>query len=78
MFHSRYCFVGWFIHVDIEARIEEDLNFQFVRETNSNMPEYTMDYYRQIFKRKSFHLFKDTDTITDDEIKCHREEGYIC
>ena len=33
------------------------------------MPEYTMDYYRQIFKRKSFHLFKDTDTITDDEIK---------
>lgn len=28
-----------------------------------------MDYYRQIFKRKSFHLFKDTGTITDDEIK---------
>ena len=28
-----------------------------------------MDYYRQIFKRKSFHRFKDTDTITDDEIK---------
>ena len=23
-----------------------------------------MDYYKQIFKRKSFHLFKDTGTIT--------------
>ena len=28
-----------------------------------------MDYYKQIFKRKSFHLFKDTGTITDAEIK---------
>ena len=28
-----------------------------------------MDYYKQIFKRKSFHLFKDTETITDAEIK---------
>ena len=28
-----------------------------------------MDYYRQSFKRKSFHPFKDTGTITDDEIK---------
>ena len=28
-----------------------------------------MDYYKQIFKRKSFHLFKDTGIITDTEIK---------
>ena len=28
-----------------------------------------MDYYRQIFKRKSFHIFKDTDTLTGDEIQ---------
>ena len=28
-----------------------------------------MDYYRQIFKRKSFHIFKDTDTLTSDEIQ---------
>ena len=28
-----------------------------------------MDYYKQIFKRKSFHLFKDTGTITDAEFK---------
>ena len=28
-----------------------------------------MDYYKQIFKRKSFHLFKDPGTITDAEIK---------
>ena len=28
-----------------------------------------MDYYKQIFKRKSFHIFKDTDTLTGDEIK---------
>ena len=28
-----------------------------------------MDYYKQIFKRKSFHIFKDTDTLTGDEIQ---------
>lgn len=28
-----------------------------------------MDYYKQIFKRKSFHIFKDIGTITDDEIR---------
>lgn len=28
-----------------------------------------MDYYKQIFKRKSFHIFKNTCVITDDEIQ---------
>lgn len=28
-----------------------------------------MDYYKQIFKRKSFHIFKDTDTLTSAEIE---------
>ena len=28
-----------------------------------------MDYYKQIFKLKSFHIFKDTDTLTRDEIQ---------
>ena len=28
-----------------------------------------MDYYKQIFKRKSFHVFKDTDTLEQDEIQ---------
>ena len=28
-----------------------------------------MDYYNQIFKRKSFHIFKDTDTLTSNEIQ---------
>ena len=28
-----------------------------------------MDYYKQIFKRKSFHIFKNTDTLTDSEIQ---------
>ncbi|MBP3391932.1 MAG: nitroreductase [Clostridia bacterium] len=28
-----------------------------------------MDYYKQIFKRKSFHIFKDTETLTVDEIQ---------
>ena len=28
-----------------------------------------MDYYKQIFKRKSFHIFKDTDTLTDIELQ---------
>ena len=28
-----------------------------------------MDYYKQIFKRKSFHLFRDTGVITDQEIR---------
>ena len=28
-----------------------------------------MDYYKQIFKRKSFHIFKDTGVITDDEMQ---------
>ena len=27
-----------------------------------------MDYYRQIFKRKSFHLFRNTEAIPDDEL----------
>lgn len=31
--------------------------------------EENMDYYKQIFKRKSFHIFKDTGVITDDEIQ---------
>lgn len=28
-----------------------------------------MDYYKQIFKRKSFHLFRDTGVITDQDIQ---------
>ena len=28
-----------------------------------------MDYYKQIFKRKSFHIFKDTDTLTEVEVQ---------
>ena len=28
-----------------------------------------MDYYKQIFKRKSFHIFKDTQTLSGDEIQ---------
>ena len=28
-----------------------------------------MDYYKQIFKRKSFHIFKGTETLTDIEIQ---------
>ena len=28
-----------------------------------------MDFYNQIFKRKSFHLFKDTESINDEEIE---------
>lgn len=28
-----------------------------------------MDYYKQIFKRKSFHLFRDTGMITDQDIR---------
>ena len=28
-----------------------------------------MDYYQQIFKRKSFHLFRDTGVITDQDIR---------
>jgi len=27
-----------------------------------------MDYYKQIFKRKSFHIFKDTKTIIEDDL----------
>lgn len=27
-----------------------------------------MDYYKQIFKRKSFHIFKDTEALTDCEL----------
>ena len=28
-----------------------------------------MDYYKQIFKRKSFHIFKETQTLTNIEIE---------
>ena len=28
-----------------------------------------MDYYKQIFKRKSFHFFKDIDVLTETDIK---------
>ena len=28
-----------------------------------------MDYYKQIFKRKSFHLFRDTGVITEFAVK---------
>ena len=28
-----------------------------------------MDYYKQVFKRKSFHLFRDTGMITDQDIR---------
>lgn len=28
-----------------------------------------MDYYRQIFRRKSFHLFKNTETLAEDDLK---------
>ena len=31
--------------------------------------EDCMDYYKQIFKRKSFHLFRDTGMITDQDIR---------
>lgn len=34
-----------------------------------------MDYYKQIFKRKSFHIFKETDTLAEDEIQ--RLEDFI-
>ena len=34
-----------------------------------------MDYYKQIFKRKSFHIFKDTETLTDIELQ--RLESFI-
>ena len=27
-----------------------------------------MDFYKQIFKRKSFHIFKNTEVITDNEL----------
>lgn len=27
-----------------------------------------MDYYKQIFKRKSFHLFKETEQMTNDDV----------
>ena len=32
-----------------------------------------MDYYRQIFKRKSFHIFKDTWKLTADEIQALKD-----
>lgn len=28
-----------------------------------------MDYYKQIFKRKSFHFFKDIEVLTETDIK---------
>ena len=28
-----------------------------------------MNYYQQIFKRKSFHLFKDIETVSDEELQ---------
>ena len=28
-----------------------------------------MDYYKHIFKRKSFHLFRDAGVITDQDIR---------
>ena len=28
-----------------------------------------MDYYKQISKRKSFHIFKNTDVLTDGEVQ---------
>ena len=34
-----------------------------------------MDYYKQIFKRRSFHIFKNTDILTDDEVQGLR--GFI-
>ena len=27
-----------------------------------------MDYYKQIFKRKSFHLFRETEQMTKEDI----------
>ena len=27
-----------------------------------------MDYYKQIFKRKSFHLFRERERLNDDDI----------
>ena len=32
-----------------------------------------MDYYRQILKRKSFHIFKDTGILTADEIQALKD-----
>ena len=32
-----------------------------------------MDYYTQIFKRKSFHLFKEPDRLGDDEIQALKD-----
>lgn len=29
-----------------------------------------MDYYKQIFKRKSFHIFKDTEALTHLKEPC--------
>ena len=34
-----------------------------------------MDYYKQIFKRKSFHIFKDTENLTDTDVQ--RLEAFI-
>lgn len=34
-----------------------------------NLMEGTMDYYKQILKRKSFHIFKNPGVITDDEMQ---------
>ena len=28
-----------------------------------------MDYYKQIFKRKSFHIFKNADILTESEVQ---------
>ena len=33
----------------------------------------TMEYYNQIFKRKSFHLFRGAETISDDELATIQE-----
>ena len=32
-----------------------------------------MDYYKQIFKRKSFHIFKYTNVLTEEEIQGIKE-----
>ncbi|MBR5280768.1 MAG: nitroreductase [Clostridia bacterium] len=32
-----------------------------------------MDYYKQIFKRKSFHIFRNTEKLTGDEIQALQE-----
>lgn len=66
-----------------EIRVMRQLDKEAVRRIFdnilSNAARYSdgdcMDYYKQIFKRKSFHLFRDTGMITEQDIR--RLEEFI-